>query len=151
MKINLLSRWQQQCVLLIFALLTFGTVLAQQLTLTPMEMQTKLQAGDITLIDVRTPEEWRDSGTVPGALRIDLQDPNGVEGFAVKVLNAVHGDKTTPIAVICRTGSRSGYAQRYLLAQGFSQVFNIPEGMMGSRAGPGWVERGLPMKACTDC
>lgn len=152
MKTNSLSRWQQLIVLFAVALLSFSAVhAAQLLTLTPPEAQTKLQAGDITLIDVRTPEEWRSSGTAPSAQQIDLQDPDGAAGFAAKVLAAVHGDKTAPIAVICRTGSRSSYAQRYLLAQGFTRVFNVSEGMSGSSAGPGWIERGLPVKACTDC
>jgi rhodanese-related sulfurtransferase len=151
MNTNSLLPWQQRFVLLMCALLSFGAAQAQSLSLTPPEAQTKLQAGELILIDIRTPEEWRDSGTAPNAQRINLQDPNGATGFAVKVLDAVHGDKTAPIAVICRTGSRSSHAQRYLVKQGFSNVFNIPEGMIGSSAGPGWIERGLPMKACSDC
>jgi rhodanese-related sulfurtransferase len=34
---------------------------------------------------------------------------------------------------------------------GFTQVYNIKEGMMGSSAGPGWIARGLPLEACGGC
>ena len=37
-------------------------------------------------------------------------------------------------------------AMRYLEAQGFTQVFNVREGMAGSAAGPGWLRRGLPLQ-----
>ena len=36
--------------------------------------------------------------------------------------------------------------QANLLAEnGFSKVINIPEGMLGSSDGPGWIARGLPL------
>ncbi len=136
---------------LLGALVIIGSAQAANATLTPPEVLSKLQAGELTLIDIRTPEEWRDSGVVAEAKRIDLQDPDGATGFTTKVLAAVNGDKTAPVAVICRTGSRSGYAQRFLQKQGFTNVINIPEGMIGSMAGPGWIERGLPIKPCPDC
>lgn len=128
-----------------------GTVHAADLTLTPPEALSKIQAGELTLVDVRTPEEWRASGVVPNAKRIDLQDTNGMSGFVAKVLAAVNGDKTAPVAVLCRTGSRSSYAQRYLQKEGFTNVINIPEGMIGSMAGPGWIGRKLPINPCPDC
>jgi hypothetical protein len=28
---------------------------------------------------------------------------------------------------------------------GFTNIIDVPEGMMGSRAGPGWLKRGLPV------
>ncbi len=136
---------------LLGAFVIIGSAQAANATLTPPEVLSKLQAGELTLIDIRTPEEWRGSGVVAEAKRIDLQDPDGAIGFTTKVLAAVNGDKTAPVAVICRTGSRSGYAQRFLQKQGFTNVINIPEGMIGSMAGPGWIERGLPIKPCPDC
>jgi rhodanese-related sulfurtransferase len=39
--------------------------------------------------------------------------------------------------------------QRYLQSQGFTQVYNVKEGMAGSGAGPGWLKRGLPVDKCT--
>ena len=32
-----------------------------------------------------------------------------------------------------------------LAEAGFASVLNVPEGMLGSGAGPGWVKRGLPV------
>ncbi|OYW81697.1 MAG: hypothetical protein B7Z22_15305, partial [Hyphomonas sp. 32-62-5] len=42
--------------------------------LSAREAHDRLSAGEITLIDVRTPQEWRETGTAPGAHRITLQD-----------------------------------------------------------------------------
>ncbi|MDP2795785.1 MAG: hypothetical protein Q8O25_17150 [Sulfurisoma sp.] len=44
--------------------------------------------------------------------------------------------------------NRTTQVARYLEAQGFTQVFNIKEGMVGSAAGPGWIRRGLPVEPC---
>ncbi|WPL19931.1 molybdopterin biosynthesis protein MoeB [Thiorhodovibrio winogradskyi] len=105
----------------------------------------------LTLIDVRTPDEWRETGVAPGALRIDMNHPGGKQGFIDAVLHAVDGNKNAPIGLICRTGNRSGVVQRALLEAGFTDVANISEGMVGSRAGPGWLRRGLPVEACRQC
>jgi rhodanese-related sulfurtransferase len=132
-------------------LLFIGCSQAAGPSLSPTEALDEVKAGKITLIDVRTPMEWRQSGVAPMAHRIDIQDPNGTEGFVEKVLADVKGDKTAPIALICRTGNRSSYAQRELMAKGFTNVINVQEGMGGSGVGPGWIKRGLPVKPCPDC
>jgi rhodanese-related sulfurtransferase len=41
--------------------------------------------------------------------------------------------------------------QQALRKAGFTQVYNIDEGMVGSSAGPGWIARGLPVEACQRC
>ena len=117
------------------------------LDLGPEEALAKAKAGEILLIDIRTPSEWRQTGVAPEAHRIDMTDPRFVE----RLLQDMGGDKSAPIALICRTGNRSGYVQQQLQKMGFSQVYNVPEGMAGSRSGPGWVRRGLPVDACTNC
>lgn len=43
-----------------------------------------------------------------------------------------------PVLCICAGGVRSEKAAKYLLAQGFSEVLNMTEGMKG------WQSRGLP-------
>lgn len=103
------------------------------------------------LIDVRTPMEWRETGIAAGAVRIDMNHPGGKQGFIDAVLRAVDGDQSAPIGLICRTGNRSGMVQRALLEAGFSDVINVSEGMAGSRAGPGWLARRLPVEPCPQC
>ena len=107
------------------------------------------QAGSVKVIDIRTPGEWRQTGVVPGAGRVDFY--RGPEVLLAAVLDMVGGDRSKPIALICRTGNRTTHAQKFLQAHGFTRVFNVKEGMVGSAAGPGWLKRKLPVEACTRC
>lgn len=107
------------------------------------------QAGKVKLIDIRTPDEWRQTGVAPGAGRVDFY--GGPQHLLQGILQQVKGDRNTPIALICRTGNRTTHAQKFLQQQGFSQVFNVKEGMAGSAAGPGWLKRGLPVETCAQC
>ena len=106
-------------------------------------------AGKITLIDIRTPPEWKETGVAKGAALINMLHPQGAQGFTNALLEQVKGDKNAPIALICRTGNRTTQVQRYLQSVGFTQVYNVKEGMAGSAAGPGWIKRGLPVDSCT--
>ncbi len=106
-------------------------------------------AGKIRLIDIRTPQEWRQTGVAPGAARVDFY--RGPEALAQGILQLVGGDKDAPIVLICRTGNRTGAAQKYLRSIGFTQVHHVTEGMAGSSAGPGWLKRGLPVDSCAQC
>ncbi len=103
------------------------------------------EAGQVTLIDIRRPEEWRQTGVAKGALRINMLHPKGPEGFMHEVLQVVGNDRNAPIVLICRTGSRTAQVQRYLQSQGFTKVWHVSEGMAGSKAGPGWLRLGLPL------
>jgi rhodanese-related sulfurtransferase len=105
--------------------------------------------GKLLLVDIRTPGEWRETGVAPGAGRVDYY--RGARVVLESVLRMVDGDRTRPIALICASGSRTTHAQRFLQAQGFTQVYNIREGMAGSAAGPGWLRRGLPVEPCAGC
>jgi rhodanese-related sulfurtransferase len=122
---------------------------AQQMSAT--EARDAVRAGQITLIDIRTPREWQQTGVAPGAVRINMLHPQGAAGFLNEVLAKVGGDRTAPIALICRTGNRTTQVQKYLQAQGFTRVYNVREGMAGSSAGPGWIARNLPVDSCTSC
>ncbi len=109
------------------------------------------QAGQLTLIDIRRPDEWKQTGVARGALEINMLHPQGEQGFVKQVEAEVGGNKNAPIALICRTGNRTTQMQQVLADAGFTRVVNIREGMLGSSAGPGWVARGLPTEACKTC
>ena len=71
------------------------------------------------VLDVRLPGEWA-QGTLPGALRISLQDlPASLDRL----------DPTTPLLLICRSGNRSNVAARFLADRGFVRVANAAGGM----------------------
>ena len=115
-------------------------VQAGEATMTPPEAHMAAVAGDIILVDIRTPPEWAETGIGEGAIALDMTQKNFVDSL-VKLRNAFP-DK--PIAVICRTGNRSGYVFDALNKQGFPGLVNVPEGMAGGRNGKGWIPRGLP-------
>jgi rhodanese-related sulfurtransferase len=104
------------------------------------------QAGQLTLIDIRRPDEWKKTGVAQGALRINMAHPLGDEGFIRQVSAEVGGDREAPIGLLCRAGNRAVHVQRMLHDAGFTQVYNVKEGMTGSSAGPGWIARGLPVE-----
>lgn len=143
-----MTRTLRSAMLLVgLTLLCFVHAEAAELTLSAPEALEQAEAGKILLVDIRTPPEWRQTGIAAEAQAIDMSSPE----FLDTLLEAVAGDRSAPIALICRTGNRSGAVQRALRQYGFTQVYDIPEGMVGSRAGPGWLKRGLPVEQCTRC
>ncbi len=113
----------------------------------------RARAGELVIIDVRTVDEWAQTGVPEGALEVSLFPQWGVpnRSFVDDILAAVGRDKTIPIALICATGKRSSYAQSLLEKSGFTRVSSISEGMVGSSYGPGWLARGLPVGRCQIC
>jgi phage shock protein E len=76
-------------------------------------VKQKIEAG-AKIVDVRTPEEFRDGG-YPGAVNIPLQ-----------VLAARMGEipKDKPVVLYCASGGRSGLAARQLKQAGYADVTN---------------------------
>lgn len=109
--------------------------------LSAAEAHASAANGKITLIDIRTPEEWAETGTGAGAKRLDMRR----EDFVSELDKMLGGDKTKPLALICARGARSSRLARALRKGGYTNIIDVPEGMLGSYAGPGWLERGLPV------
>lgn len=76
---------------------------------------------EITLLDVRTPEE-RDIACIENSV---LLDQNLVE----EMLDS--WDKSKEIMFICHVGQRSRQAAQFFTSQGFQQVYNISDGIKG--------------------
>lgn len=105
-----------------------------------------VEAGGV-LIDIRTDDELRRTGTPKDAVHVPLQgdDLTFNAGF-VEAVKAAAGAAGRPIALIDANGKRAEYAVRLLTAQGFGDVLSVGEGIVGSNFGPGWIKRGLPME-----
>lgn len=100
-----------------------------------------VQAGEITLIDIRRPDEWASTGVAQGAVTLDMRR----DDFVTALLAQPGITKNDPIALICARGVRSRRLASRLTEAGFTTVIDVPEGMLGSGAGPGWLKRGLPV------
>lgn len=100
----------------------------------------------VKVIDVRTPEEWRQTGLVPGSATITAFNGDGSldPGFvrAVKA-TAKPGDE---IVLICRSGNRSAAAARLLRDEaGYTAVHNATGGIRA------WIADGRPVEPCRQC
>jgi rhodanese-related sulfurtransferase len=109
--------------------------------MTPTEAHRLTQEKKVLLIDIRTPEEWKETGVAEGALKIDMTDPM----FVAKVRQAQGDDRTKPLALICRTANRTRTVQQALAQLGYVNVINVEGGMIGNREDQGWIKRGLPL------
>ena len=110
--------------------------------MTPPQAHEAAKKKEIVFIDVRSPEEWAQTGIATTAHPVSMHRP----GFLKKLNELVGGDKTKPVAMICRTGSRSGYLQKELVKYGYTNLISVAEGMLGGPNGKGWIPRGLPVK-----
>lgn len=116
------------------------TALAAPKIITAPKAMARAKADEIILIDIRTPQEWRETGVGEGAVAIDMRAADFVQDL-VKLRQLY---PSRPIAMICRTGARSTYVTTTLDKQGFPGLINVNEGMVGGPNGPGWITRGLP-------
>lgn len=95
------------------------------------------------LIDVREPGEWSATGVPAQAKTISITRKDFVDA----VLAEVGGDMSKPVAVICKSGTRSARAAQQLASAGFSNVIDISDGMLGQNGvGKGWLGAGLPTR-----
>ena len=87
-------------------------------TLSAGELKTRLDAGDITLVDVRPPEE-RKLATIRREFRT-LDE--GVEALG-------RLPKDTALAFLCHSGARSAQAAEHFRNLGFRAVYNVAGGI----------------------
>jgi rhodanese-related sulfurtransferase len=104
------------------------------------EAHAAARTDALTLIDIRRPDEWARTGVGQGAIPLDMRD----NAFTQK-LRALAGGTAAPIALICARGVRSRGLAATLTEAGFTTIIDVPEGMLGSGAGPGWLATGLPV------
>lgn len=106
------------------------------------EAHARAAKGELVLLDIRTPEEWKETGVGAGAHALTMHQR--AQAFIAALDKITGGDKTKPIALICATGGRSADLKPALSRLGYSNIVDVGEGMEGSEYGPGWKKRGLP-------
>lgn len=118
----------------------------------PLQAWALVQAGVATLVDVRSGEERKFVGHVPGSVHVPwasgtslTRNPRFTRELEAKV------KKDAVVLLLCRSGKRSALAAEAAAKAGFTQVFNVLEGFEGELDahqqrghGDGWRFHRLP-------
>jgi len=99
------------------------------------------------LLDVRTQEEWDNSGRPDG-------DKIGLKTYSLEIrrddffdfvqeFKNLNISKDKEVLVICASGERSQITAELLSRENYKSI-NISDGFMGSQEGTGWKNNGLP-------
>ncbi|MBD1545317.1 FKBP-type peptidyl-prolyl cis-trans isomerase [Roseibium aggregatum] len=94
------------------------------------DLKQKIAAG-VPVIDIRRPDEWKQTGVVPGSHLITFFDEKGNvnPGFGSELQKVISGPGDE-VVFICRTGSRSSALSKYLASKaGFTNVDNVEKGI----------------------
>jgi rhodanese-related sulfurtransferase len=104
------------------------------------EQVKELIAKGTKIIDVRHPEEWKETGIVKGSILIESFEKSGRlrREFIEDLTKTVKKDE--PIILICRTGNRTSVLSEGLSEQfGYSKIYNVTKGIEH------WIKQGNPV------
>jgi rhodanese-related sulfurtransferase len=105
-----------------------GLALATVPEISVQELEPKLKAGQMRVLDVRRESEWQ-SGHIAGA------DWWPLDNF----IHQLPAQTASPLAVHCKGGYRSAIACSLLLRAGFTDIVNVRGGT------DAWQQAGLPL------
>ena len=98
-------------------------------SLTPTDAAAAMRRGELQIVDVRQPAEFR-QGRVAGARHIPLGQLSSRLGEL---------DRSRPVAFLCHSGARSALATRKATKAGLDAA-NVRGGVIA------WSRAGLPLK-----
>ena len=105
--------------------------MSKTMNLMPSDVQSMLDAGEITLIDVREPAEY-DALHIPGAILMPL---SGLDPACIPA------DPAKPVVLHCKSGGRSGMALDKCRDAGVAVLGHVKGGIEA------WRAQGLPVIA----
>ena len=102
----------------------------------------KLMAQGVPVIDIRRPEEWKQTGVIEGSHLITFFDKKG--GYDVTAwlqqFDRIVAGRNDPFILICRTGNRTGVVSKFLSGQlGYARVYDVKQGITQ------WIREGRPV------
>ncbi len=107
------------------------------------QLEEKAARGAL-IVDIRRPDEWRETGVIAGSHLITAFDDSGrLRGDFPARFSALAGPDDE-VVIICRTGNRTDVLGRMLAEQvGYSNVHNVTRGISQ------WIREGGPVERCT--
>ena len=98
------------------------------------------------IIDIRRPDEWRDTGVIANSKLLMAFDAQGRFNPDFPRQFEAYVDKDEDVVIICRSGNRSSRLSHLLTEQaGYTRVYNVSGGIVG------WIGAGNPTVPCPVC
>lgn len=102
------------------------------LSLSPQQFNDAMNNPGNVVLDVRTPDELKETGLIRMANNVDFQNPN-----FEKIIDTF--DKNKTYFVYCRSGKRSFGAMEIMKMKGFKKLVMLDGGILQ------WTEQNLPL------
>ena len=117
----------------------------------PDEAHRLREAGAAAIVDVRTEQELRQVGHVPGVPFVEW--PRGGDAHAYAAFLEEIRSRFAPgdaLLFLCRSGVRSHHAAMLAARAGYARAYNVLEGFEGDHGAGlnGWRAAGLPWQRC---
>jgi len=101
----------------------------------------EIYKSGLVIIDIRTKQEWQQTGVIKGSRLITFFDEKGaydIKKFMEEFVKYVP-DANTQAVIICRTGSRSVPVADFLGRSGYKNIYNQKYGITE------WIQKGFPV------
>ncbi|WP_432470552.1 rhodanese-like domain-containing protein [Amphritea sp. HPY] len=98
---------------------------------TPTQLQEMIDRG-VPVIDIRTPQEWQQTGIIPESKTLMFFDSKGNYDTAswLASFRQLVADENQPFVLVCRSGNRTGKVGTFLADQmKMSQVYHLKGGI----------------------
>lgn len=109
------------------------------------EALVALSGKSVVLVDIRTSEEWKQTGLIPKSHPLTFFDRRGDYDLKkwLEDLGKI-ANKDQAIVLICRSGNRSGKVGKLLDEMGqYAKVYHLSQGITH------WIDQGNPVKKMT--
>ena len=104
----------------------------------------QMQKEGVPVIDIRTPQEWKERGVINGAHLIMFFDANGKDHARefLQKLNQIVKSKDKPFIIYCAHSNRTKAVGRWLSDKmGYKSVYELTGGIEY-----GWIDKGKSVK-----
>ncbi len=100
----------------------------------------ELAASGVPIVDIRTAEEWKETGVVEGSKLLTAWDDKGkFQANFIEDLGKIAG-REEEVILICRTGNRTSQMANALSERlGYTKVYNLENGIVR------WMKDGNPV------
>ncbi len=129
-----------------FVFLFSGLLGAAELSDLSADQLLAMQQHNALVIDIRTEQEWRETGIIPGSRKLEFFNADGAYDAErwLQQLKTQRQSPDQPVILVCRSGNRSKKVGDFLAQQlDMKQIYHLEHGMLS------WIKQGKPTeKAC---